>query len=803
MPKVSVIVPAYNVELYIEDLLHSLINQTLEDVEFIIVDDGSTDKTGDIIKSYTEFDNRINYIKHSENKGLMLARKTGYDIATGEYIMFLDGDDTFRFDACEKAYKAIKKENVDVLQYGVNIFGEEEELEESYLQVQNLNLILKPLGCKVYAPSKAGLLGAKACKDTLSFSTCNKIYRREIISEVSKYIPNEHIVMAEDVLFSYITCFLAKSYSSIDSKLYNYRFGSGVSTGIKITDSRINALAKCYFIYDYLEKWTKKMGAFKACEKRLNSIKMQMLRNVGDGFLIQVPKSKLNEYVDSVLKYCPLETFISIITYLADGEQIVKCDEYAERCAILDIFKTNKNDSKTIATFYYKVNNGGVENVISQLTDIWVKNGHNVVLFTEEPANDNDYYINPKVKRVVLSPYQRGNYNTYVNRVKELRHYLQKYNVDIMVDHAWLFPHIVSDEIIVKSMGIPFIVHTHGVFCADYNALDVYSAYANANAHKMYSLADTIVALNEVDEVYWSSFGLNAIKTINPIAMNLNTNVSPLNGKNILMVCRISKEKQILDAIKIAQKVSEKIPEVTLNIVGEGDKHYKNTLIEYIKNNKLENVVKMVGFKKNIASYYQSSDVMLFTSMYEGSPLALLESKICGLPLVTYQLLNVDTIRNGKGMFVVPQSDIDEASERIIEILSDDNLKKKMGKEARESAEEILSFDIAKHWEYIFEETLNPSNQSCKITSEHTAINTLVHYTSQGILNRMQSGVPIYSPQSSSENLNNVSLQHQYIDALEATIKEIRSSTSYRLGWFLTTIPRKIKDFIKGQKYVE
>ena len=91
MPKVSVILPVYNVEKYIDKCIQSLLNQTLKDVEFIFVDDCSPDKSVDIIKKYN--DPRIKLVQHEVNKYTAEARNTGVKNATGEYIAFVDPDD--------------------------------------------------------------------------------------------------------------------------------------------------------------------------------------------------------------------------------------------------------------------------------------------------------------------------------------------------------------------------------------------------------------------------------------------------------------------------------------------------------------------------------------------------------------------------------------------------------------------------------------------------------------------------------------------------------------------------------------
>ena len=116
MKKVSVIVPFYNVEKYIDKCLNSLVNQTLEDIEIIIVNDGSKDNSETIAKEYaSKYKNKIIYLK-KENGGLSDARNYAIPYATGEYIAFLDSDDYVEVNMYEQMYEKAKKENADIVE---------------------------------------------------------------------------------------------------------------------------------------------------------------------------------------------------------------------------------------------------------------------------------------------------------------------------------------------------------------------------------------------------------------------------------------------------------------------------------------------------------------------------------------------------------------------------------------------------------------------------------------------------------------------------------------------------------------
>jgi len=123
MPKVSVVMPAYNAEKYIEEAIDSILNQTFSDFEFIIINDGSTDQTEKIIVSY--IDSRIIYLKNEKNSGIVVTLNKGLAVAKGEYIARMDSDDISLPERFEKQVQYMDEyPNVGVLGTGITIFGE-------------------------------------------------------------------------------------------------------------------------------------------------------------------------------------------------------------------------------------------------------------------------------------------------------------------------------------------------------------------------------------------------------------------------------------------------------------------------------------------------------------------------------------------------------------------------------------------------------------------------------------------------------------------------------------------------------
>lgn len=111
---VSIIIPVYNLENYIENCLNSVVNQTYRELEILCIDDGSTDKSAEKIKAFAERDSRVKYL-YQENAGVSAARNKGLDEATGEYVMFVDGDDYIHFQTVEILLKEIAQSGYDMV----------------------------------------------------------------------------------------------------------------------------------------------------------------------------------------------------------------------------------------------------------------------------------------------------------------------------------------------------------------------------------------------------------------------------------------------------------------------------------------------------------------------------------------------------------------------------------------------------------------------------------------------------------------------------------------------------------------
>jgi glycosyltransferase involved in cell wall biosynthesis len=212
MPKVSVIVPVYNVEEYIEECLDSLVNQTMEDIEIIVVNDGSPDNSANIVVRYCKKYSNMTLI-NQENGGLSKARNTGLKAASGEYIFFLDSDDYLPLDSLEKMYTRAINDCSDLVIGAINNVtstGISKNTHQMFAvdrttTYENFPVISENLG------------------------VTNKLYKRELIFENNLYFIEER-KNCEDIPFSFTAYSLANKISIVKDCIYYYRRRDGSIT---------------------------------------------------------------------------------------------------------------------------------------------------------------------------------------------------------------------------------------------------------------------------------------------------------------------------------------------------------------------------------------------------------------------------------------------------------------------------------------------------------------------------------------------------------------------------------------------
>lgn len=205
---ISIIIPVYNGEKFIENAIKSCVNQSYSSLEIIVVNDGSIDNTWSILEMFSKSDNRIKTL-NVRNSGAPAARNRGLNIATGKYILFLDADDTLETDACKELISIANREDtIDFVIFGFNVF-------------EGKRLLRTPNPGNFIFNYEDDFPRFESIRRLMA-SPCNKFYRKDYI----QYRFNEKMSFAEDIVFNYENLHCESKIIAVNRCLYNVQLGT-------------------------------------------------------------------------------------------------------------------------------------------------------------------------------------------------------------------------------------------------------------------------------------------------------------------------------------------------------------------------------------------------------------------------------------------------------------------------------------------------------------------------------------------------------------------------------------------------
>ncbi|WP_051592764.1 glycosyltransferase [Thomasclavelia saccharogumia] len=215
--KISIIVPVYNTGIYLKKCINSLLNQTLRDIEIVLIDDGSTDESRDICDEYAKKDDRISVI-HKRNEDVSIARNIGIKKSKGKYIGFIDSDDWIESNMYQNMYKYIKDYDVDIVFCdAVTVYDDKQSEIDSFTLLEKSRLITKD---KIDSSLLIQMAG----------SVWRGLYKRELLQENDIYFPID-LKFSEDRIFNLYAIGYSKKIFYDKTVYYNryIRMGSAVN----------------------------------------------------------------------------------------------------------------------------------------------------------------------------------------------------------------------------------------------------------------------------------------------------------------------------------------------------------------------------------------------------------------------------------------------------------------------------------------------------------------------------------------------------------------------------------------------
>lgn len=765
--KFSIVVIGHNQKYRICDAVQSAISQTYKDVEVVYVDDASTDGTLDFIEQECKSD-RLQIVRLAENHGPLYARMTGVSHATGQWVLFLDGDDLYDVSACFVLAETIAKakSDVDLVGFGVKMAYEGSVSDAVRVDVERR--IVKP--CLGYQSGEQ-LLDAVYLQEAMSWNICNKCYSIDLLKKVQQSIHLEKLYASEDFYMNFLACHMSKSYYGISDRLYQYTIGVGISTARTSTlVSLRRQLTGVTSVY-YTEQYAESHGIAERYRSMFTKLRRDLLYS-SYYKLTWLPEADRSAATKDLFNVFGADTVLSGI---ADGFGGT-INESAKYLDLNEVLPFQKRPIRRVGMYYYRMYNGGVERVIQLLTPILQRAGYEVVVMTDEPRTEMDYPLPENTVRVELGDpdAEADKAQAYADRARRIEQCIRDNRLDAVIYHAWLSDRLFFDMCAIKKAGAACLVHCHGVFFSGMN-----NGWTHCfDAAPVFRHADGIMALSEVDRYHWSAINSNVFRVNNPLTfIPAQIPQAKLETHNIVWVGRFDPvQKNPFDIVQIFGEVCKSVSDAKLYLVGTGDESVVQQMQELARGMNVDDRVIFTGFTNDVSSYLLDASAYLFTSNYEGYSMAYAEALSHGLPVVTYPLPYMTMAKDSEATVHVGWKDIHGAANALVEILTNEKKRLEMGNAARREAAFYGEEDLTVTWKAIFASLEQDAQPAEYVPSSET----LAAYR-----------------KSVDVALRQVTYSMAAVKADNAELFGVYSSKRYRLGSLLLNIPSKLLQSIK------
>lgn len=712
---VSIIIPAYNASEFIGRSMGSALSQTHGNIQVVVVDDGSSDNTVELVEQAAENDGRILLVRHELNKGRLEARRTGISRAEGDFALFLDADDELMPNAAEKllalqvgdksknagenkdaSKNANEDEGFDIVQcdFDIRYLNYASTSERRFNR--NFN---RPPATVAYDEEITHLVFRER---RTTWSLCGKLMRTELLKEAIAHIAPGSLTQAEDACLFFILSCLAHSYKGAPSLTgYVYHIDAGGS------DARWKSMDLSQFQYscryvesmNFIRDFLENTGRLEQFGTDYRTVRYEHVRAVADKLAHMVNRDAKPAAFDQFVKHWDVAEAIAALSEVCWDEQA----DCVEGIAGASSLRCSPRQVKTVAAYHYHMHIGGAERVAATLANIWHERGYRVVFFADEPRELCAYDLPEDVIWITLPETEDVERGDYLKRAQIIEQAVRDYQIDAFVSHQWWNKLLAWDFLLLKTLDVPVCVFCHSIF----EILFFEANVREFDCTRLFRHVDGIVTLSPADERFWRQFNPRVWQTCNPATIAPDPQrLSDLKGKNVIWVGRLSAfDKQPQEALEIMARAISHDPELTLTMVGTSDnKSDVQSLKSLARQLGISRSVSFVGPQDDTVAFYQRASMLLLTSRLDGWCLVLAEAQALGLPCVMYEMPYLTLTQGNRGIVAVEQGDRDGAARAVLDLAHDYEKRVALGQEAFANLREIAAFDLGALWDEIFEE---------------------------------------------------------------------------------------------------
>lgn len=650
-PLVSIIVPNFNKALFLGKCIRSALNQTLQSLEIIVVDDGSTDSSLKILKDFNDF--RLRVIRFSETLSQHMARKIGVAAAIGSYIMFLDSDDYLLPQACKRASESIAQ-GYDVVAFNtainsVSSFSIQERQDMDYYLNRG-------------APGEVcgyNIMTSAYYDYTLSDLLSNKIYNAELCKSAFAQMEDGYFPRGQDLYETFIILSKARRLLKIPDILYVYNAGLGVSRE-KNTRLSIAQFAETGAWLPALKRYVDHNGFGEFYPRLLEFSLKRSLKMLLDFVPCHMITSFFKKMLNHYGKY-------EVLSFLATNY----AQNWLPVAEILQHFQLEipKNASpKRIGILYDQIADGGAEKVIILQANMLVDRGYEVFLFLKKP-HKNEQDLSDKVNIQYIS-YMNWPPEDTSHQILELGNALTAHTVDVLFIHSCWDPALLWQILVARVANIPVILFHHSAYY--WTLLNSKSRYIPKTFNKLLSCADKVICLSQDAELFFKLSNVNAQFIANPFRTGVPPVYEPENRNPwIIVLGRMGAEvKQILQCLLVLSQLKSMDSNIKIVFTGSFVSDYRRKeFLSMVDEYGLENNIILTGWCSQPELFIDQCRLLFCASYSEGFPLSIAEAQSRGLPCVMYDI-PITQAECNESIVTVPQGDYENAAREIYSLIN-------------------------------------------------------------------------------------------------------------------------------------
>lgn len=689
---VGIVIPARNAEGTLARAVESCFAQGVGNIEVVIVDDCSSDATEQVARGLASLHpGQVTYVRNDSRVNALESRRRGAELCNSDYVMFLDADDELAQGSIAAAREAAKSQDADIVAFTI--------------------LPCVADGVDVDANAMAGYTSMYAVPDAMFrdddivhavfsdsrvvWSMVGKLFKRSVVTQAWGHIPFADLFQAEDAYFMFVAASLA-GCMVCDSAIPPYRYfigTGGTASGAVAGLSVFQSVCKNVLVADAVE-------GYLASDVSLN-------RFAGDyanlrRALIMDPVFRFPDFVEADCRPLAFDALIQswpvheVIAAFAERRWNESPQFFHSLSSWFDASCCQHPQSGVVALVYHSLGCGGIEKVMRTMASVLLASGKQVILLLDEGAEVSDLPSGAIVEYLPDCFESLG--AKYGEQGRRLQDVLERYRVDCVIHHQWMGEALPWDALLIRALGIPCIVHTHGAFTSALELKFPHLLYIPL----LYGVFSHVVCLSDIDAAFWRSLNKHVSVVFNQTDPIFSQDAAPaLRSRDVAWCGRIDPQKQPFEMLLVARELCKRVPDARIRVFGPASSDaYLSDLKEACRAMGLADRVIWEGEKtaEELVRAYADCGAYLHTAHLEGFPISILEAKSCGLPVAMYDLPYLILREPDSGVLTAPIGDTMALAANLAMLLQDDLLRRQKSEESLNQSRVIASFDYGAFW---------------------------------------------------------------------------------------------------------